>query len=195
MTCVLVFGVPRSGTSCVAGVLHHLGIDMGDHARYPVNEMNAAGFFMDVGFQEIFDDLPFMPEPSQVTDSHRAKVDARIAQRAAGGVPWGAKFTHAAFVAERFVGARIIATQRARAASIASWRQWDGEEHDIDRAAFAVGAALVSAGRRGAAKMIVDYDELLARPGEIVGRIARFVDRPVRPEAVAFVRPELRRHT
>lgn len=34
----VVFGVPRSGTSVIAGVLHHLGVFMGDEAHPPVYE-------------------------------------------------------------------------------------------------------------------------------------------------------------
>jgi hypothetical protein len=42
---VLVFGAPRSGTSCVAGLLHHLGIPMGDVRK--AGPLNPRGFFED----------------------------------------------------------------------------------------------------------------------------------------------------
>ncbi|MDH4317299.1 MAG: hypothetical protein OEV64_02825, partial [Desulfobulbaceae bacterium] len=37
----VVFGVPRSGTSVIAGVLHHLGVFMGEEAHPPVYEDQA----------------------------------------------------------------------------------------------------------------------------------------------------------
>lgn len=37
MKVIWVVGTPNGGTSCVAGVLHHLGVDMGDVSLAPAN--------------------------------------------------------------------------------------------------------------------------------------------------------------
>ena len=37
MKVIWVVGTPNGGTSCVAGVLHHLGVDMGDISLEPTN--------------------------------------------------------------------------------------------------------------------------------------------------------------
>ena len=49
-TCILVLGTPRSGTSCVAGILHHLGVVMGEQFL-EADDWNPAGYFQDVEFE------------------------------------------------------------------------------------------------------------------------------------------------
>lgn len=45
-TCVIVFGVQRSGTSATAGLLHHLGVHMGNSFTNPaINDNNSKGYF------------------------------------------------------------------------------------------------------------------------------------------------------
>jgi hypothetical protein len=46
---MIVTGMHRSGTSFVAGVLHELGMDFGDHGEmYATDDWNAAGYFENV---------------------------------------------------------------------------------------------------------------------------------------------------
>jgi hypothetical protein len=46
---IVVTGMHRSGTSFVAGVLHELGMDLGDHTEmYATDDWNAAGYFENV---------------------------------------------------------------------------------------------------------------------------------------------------
>ena len=52
MTCIIVTGCFRSGTSAVAGVLHHLGVFMGDQFDEP-NPNNPKGFWEDVKIKEL----------------------------------------------------------------------------------------------------------------------------------------------
>lgn len=51
-TCILVIGCYRSGTSAAAGVLHHLGVDMGSNFDEP-NQNNSSGFWEDVRFKSL----------------------------------------------------------------------------------------------------------------------------------------------
>jgi hypothetical protein len=51
--CIVVLGIPRSGTSCVARVLHNLGVDMGNGYLQAGNESNARGYFEDLRWQAI----------------------------------------------------------------------------------------------------------------------------------------------
>lgn len=53
MTCVIVLGLPRSGTSALAGVLHQLGVNMGDLLMPPMAGVNEKGFFEDEEFVAI----------------------------------------------------------------------------------------------------------------------------------------------
>ena len=52
MTGVCVIGLHRGGTSAVAGVLHHLGVFMGDQLLEP-SEDNPKGYFEDRRFMEL----------------------------------------------------------------------------------------------------------------------------------------------
>lgn len=52
MTCIIVLGCFRSGTSAVAGTLHHLGIFMGENFDEP-NKNNPKGFFEDIEFKRL----------------------------------------------------------------------------------------------------------------------------------------------
>jgi hypothetical protein len=47
--CVIVLGPPRSGTSAIAGMLHQMGVHMGDNLM-PANRYNPLGFFEDLDF-------------------------------------------------------------------------------------------------------------------------------------------------
>jgi len=49
---IAVVGAARSGASCVAGIVHQLGVSMGDNLRKP-KKRNPTGFFEDVAFRKI----------------------------------------------------------------------------------------------------------------------------------------------
>ena len=46
--CIIVLGIPRSGTSCVAGVLHKLGVNMGAGHFQGNDRFNKRGYFEDL---------------------------------------------------------------------------------------------------------------------------------------------------
>lgn len=50
---ILVLGIPRSGTSCVAGVLHKLGINMGVGHFQPKDKFNPRGYFEDLRWRHV----------------------------------------------------------------------------------------------------------------------------------------------
>ena len=51
-TVIAVVGTPRSGTSCTAGLIHYLGVSMGEHLRQ-ANERNPRGFFEDIPLRKV----------------------------------------------------------------------------------------------------------------------------------------------
>lgn len=192
-TCTLVLGTPRSGTSLVAGILHHLGVFMGERFL-PANEMNLRGFYQDIEFEEVFDNWhpDWMPEYPCSTPAPIG-LSALIERRQSLGCDWGAKFTRVAFALPAFPTPKLIVTQRPREQSVASMARWTGGEDQspeeiIDRAADAIQRA-----SDGFPNLIADYAELLADPLEGVRRIAAFVGRNPTTEAVRFVDPELQR--
>lgn len=56
MRCVLVTNLESSGSSCVAGILHNLGVNMGDKLR-GTSTTNLKGYFEDITFIHRFDDF------------------------------------------------------------------------------------------------------------------------------------------
>jgi hypothetical protein len=56
MSCVIVLGCYRTGTSAIAGILHHLGVVMGAKFDKPAHS-NPEGFFEDVEFKGLFSKL------------------------------------------------------------------------------------------------------------------------------------------
>jgi len=52
MTCIIVMGCFRSGTSAVAGTLHHLGVFMGERFD-PPNANNPKGFWEDLDIKSL----------------------------------------------------------------------------------------------------------------------------------------------
>ena len=55
-TCIFVFGIESSGTSCVAGVLHTMGVHMGNQFPGP-NAANPKGHFEDISFVRLLQDM------------------------------------------------------------------------------------------------------------------------------------------
>lgn len=56
MSCIIVLGCYRSGTSAIAGVLHYLGVMMGKEFG-PPSHANVKGYFEDLEFMRLFDQL------------------------------------------------------------------------------------------------------------------------------------------
>lgn len=52
MSCVIVYGFYRTGSSAVAGVLHHLGVFMGSQFD-PPNNNNPQGYWEDLAFKNL----------------------------------------------------------------------------------------------------------------------------------------------
>lgn len=55
--CILVMGIPRSGSSCVAGVLHKLGVNMGAGHFQPRDKFNPRGYFEDLRWRMLTQQL------------------------------------------------------------------------------------------------------------------------------------------
>lgn len=55
-TCIFVFGIESSGTSCIAGVLHTMGVHMGNQFPGP-NAANPKGHFEDISFVQSLDGM------------------------------------------------------------------------------------------------------------------------------------------
>ncbi len=204
-TCYLVMGTPRSGTSAVAGILHHLGIPMGERIEDPLvpnrwdfpeaDEWNPKGYFQDAGFMNLEDAEFGNGEPlrNNLSAAFLERLEVLVTSRSRLG-DWGLKSNRVPFYLPAFRKAcgsavKIITTRRAVERSIASWSARQGGEY---------GEALIRAAavklKSIEADLTLEYDELIDTTTETVRRLAEFVGRTVTPEALAHVTPELRRH-
>ncbi len=121
---ILVLGCPRSGTSCVAGVLWRLGVDMGSGHLQPADRSNPGGYYEDLRWQKLNKGITGIRygtnEVSEITDEQKAKYHYLAKKCEAGaerhGQIWGFKNPRACFTA-RFIwphleDVRIVLTSR-----------------------------------------------------------------------------------
>lgn len=132
-TCVLVLGVPRSGTSCVAGVLHKLGCDMGAGHFQPKDKFNPRGYYEDMRWRLVNQRITgkgysLKAANVQGIDKEQEHLYRKLAQARRDTPLWGIKDPWLCFLAQ-FIwpillgeGFHIllVVTQRERQASIAS---------------------------------------------------------------------------
>lgn len=202
-TCFLVMGTPRSGTSAVAGILHHLGIPMGERIDDPnnpdrwdfsdPNEWNPRGHFQDAAFGNLEDVEfgPHLPPSKDWVPSERFRTTLRtlIEARCLSGY-WGLKSNRLPFYIDLFTSLwgqeiKTIVTKREKARSLVSWHARGGAEE---------GKVLIDTNFTPPNNsLIIEFDSLFDATEETVSRIAAFVGRPLTEKALFHVIPELRR--
>lgn len=124
MTCVIVLGLPRSGTSAMGGALQAMGVHMGDHLMPAMAGVNDKGFFEDEEFvnlhvrlmrahedPQILFDVPD-PPAADVLQQYEAAIRRREAREW-----WGVKDPKLCFLLPYFlrrlaVPYKVIATRR-----------------------------------------------------------------------------------
>jgi hypothetical protein len=200
----------------VAGVLHHLGVDMGP--SLPPDEANPLGYFEDVRFRVLHQSWsrryettydrarlkmpPWNPAPNATDLGRYARLIRACEQRPL----WGVKDPELCYYARHFVAAlahpvQVIATTRnlgAAAASLGAMRRWFSPA-DCTRIAaeYARRQALTlqELTFRGVPPALtINYDDALADPEGTTRRIADHIELPVTAAATAFITPGLRRH-
>ena len=197
-TCYLVLGTPRSGTSCVSGILHKLGVRMSLGDFVPASPANPTGFWEDTGlFDALSDhDSPYLA----VQYAARNRLMQAIYDRHSPGVDWGAKTyllsiyfdVWMSVCDELGVTVKTVMTSRDIEQSKASWRN-----------AFSSNDAIVShvAGLIAPYQLTslsVSFDALLSDAATTVASIASYCGKPTSgaafEDAVAFVNPSLRNY-
>jgi hypothetical protein len=197
--CILVLGVHGSGTSAVAGVLHRLGVWMGDRLVGP-NRHNPRGHYEDADLRSLL--YSYRSDRSQLT-----QIIAFLESRFARESLWGLK-EPAILEVINDVGEyldtrpyRIIATNRNCVASAKSYLwKWSSANfadvmrfHDEIRSQRALFLE-----RHRPPTLWIRYNELTQQPAEEVRRISEFVfaGRPMPPldviqRATYFIDPAL----
>lgn len=189
MSCVIVLGCFRTGTSAVAGVLHHLGVMMGKEFDAPARS-NPKGYYEDVEFKDLYSKLA---EGREVEGSLQVLIRLREAEYPL----WGVKDPQLCLLLHKFVPLlrtehRIISMVRApgdichslnRAVSGAT------ATHDflplVDYYLTRKEAALSV---YGGPVLEVNFAEIGADPVALVEKVAAFAGVPVRQEAIDHVR-------
>lgn len=185
MTCVIVLGVPRSGTSALAGFLHtQLRVQMGDDLMPAMAGINDRGFFEDMEFVQAHIELlgshedPRTPEhgvltcPQNVLDGYTELIH----QRERAHPLWGVKDPKLCFLLPYFLRRlttpyKILVCRRSFVSSVESMLPLYGGMN-LDQAILRVGRYLhaleqrVEGLKRDAPDdfMFVDYEVLLRSP-------------------------------
>lgn len=194
----IILGTPRSGTSLLAGLLHHMGIFMGEAFLEP-NPMNPRGFYQDVDFERIFDSLPtFMPRPPyKLTTIKEQELIDLVKRRCDLGVDWGVKCNRISYaldtvIATSTIPIKFLQTHRtpfATVCSLASWEEYSIAEEVIRHSIMSIYESLKELEHE---RMVVDFNQIIKEPTTLVRRIAKFVGRDYRDEFVSLVDPSLK---
>ena len=193
---IIILGTPRSGTSCIAGILHNLGIHMGYRLKCG-DAWNPIGYYQDEDIEAILHKyLGDWQFPKWTTMQTSAEVKQWAQNRAEENRVWGVKSNRLVYYLQSFLeGAgptKIILTKRNIEHSKASWQARSGDEPDpVINIAEAIPAALDACGVKP--DLIVDYDHLVENPIFGVTKIARVCGVKVNVDAINIVRKDYRR--
>lgn len=192
MTCIIVVGCFRSGTSIIAGVLHHLGIPMGKKFDEP-NQNNMFGFWEDVEFKEFhkaFDvHSRFLPD-----EEYSALVKSREDEYPL----WGVKDPLLCRNLNNLISClktpcKVIACTRqikdignSMAKASGNTPQFPNPFNGL--AQFYVDCMYAELSQYHGDLLMTNHDQVLLHPHETVNRIAEFCEVPVTQAALEHIR-------
>jgi hypothetical protein len=211
---ILVLGVPRSGTSAVAGALHHLGVDMGTGHLQQGNEWNPRGYYEDLRWQKLNKAITgprYGHEQPTAISVERVEQYRALAELCDTNFLWGMKDPRLCFTAP-FIWVwlqepRIIAVKRSAEASAASLMRHSQENYNgryamsLQQARALINVWSVAMAERlrqfHGPSIKVHYEELVNSPEDVLYDLGRFSFhglRELQPDykaARAFIEPEL----
>lgn len=212
--CVAVVGPPRSGTSAVAGLLHQMGVHMGDELL-PANVHNPKGFYEDLDFVEFNARLLNGVEDPLVeprwADPLRSEFTHLVRRKAAAHDLWGVKDPRLCMTVNdlarelKSVGCelRVVTTLRSVHHAVNSLKKLHGGM-SVSQAAGIVGKysyarsanmeKWVQADPQNLARQFqVLYDQLVAEPEAVAWALLRFLGKEpvVTEEMQAWIDPKL----
>lgn len=212
----MVLPLPRSGSSMVGGILHHLGVDMGP-CKEP-DPGNPRGYFEDARFVRMHRawSRRYETDPTRIRlklppwnpplSSFDLSRYSRVIRTCEQQPRWGVKDPEFCYYAGHFAAVlrcpiHVIATTRdpdTTARSLGDVRRWLSPDDCNAVVAEYTQRQTMTIDEltfHGIASVLtVDYDATLNDPEGAVQRIAEHVGLPVTTAATRFISPELRRH-
>jgi hypothetical protein len=211
-TCIIIAGLPRSGTSCIAGVCHHLGVEMGPLVG-TISPANPTGFFENeslVSFHQEFTGQTAETEWRTVDQiinltNDQLKKYTTIVNKLQQAPIWGFKdlrwYCFAHHLAPLLRGnIKILEVTRHFGSTRESMLNYPGFEEahqgEIEQIMFKWYQAKSSSiselmKYHHVLRLIVPYEMLLAYPKKTIQQIALFIGVNLTQEAIDFVQPEL----
>jgi hypothetical protein len=186
MSCVIVLGCYRSGTSAVAGVLHNLGVFMGKDFDPPAST-NPKGFFEDLEFKRLFNMMSNKKSPDGLLS-----VLCRI--REAEHALWGVKdpqlCAHLHKMLPYLKEHKIISTLRPKeeiARSLSRAACGTSEMQYMPLVEYYLQKKDEALAAYDGPVLEVDFGKLKSDAAAEVARIAEFVGLEAKQEAVDFI--------
>ena len=206
--CITVVGTHSSGTSLVAGVLHRLGVDMGD-TLYRPDHNNPLGYYEDAELVELNRKVVDWMQPRKVAFlPEDARAYRKLIRDRAHKHLWGVKDPRLCLVGQRWLNA--LEDERVPWRLVLVVRSADASTESLmarERLSRRRAAAITKVHLDGMWSMyfqhferalIICYGTMLERPTETIERLAEFVG--VEPTkdgwlaAKGFVHPEMCHH-
>jgi hypothetical protein len=209
MATILVIGPQRTGTSAVAGVLHHLGIDMGVNPISPNYEYFESDAFIALS-REVCGEWQ-CPQFHFAPDAWRERVTAYAAEQDKKQPLWGAKSPYFSLIGHHILpllsAPKVIFCDRDFESTVESLHRRERHmqkavcRHIQGQSFAAQYQSLKAVIALGIPSVRVPFDALIDNPAEIVSRIADFVfdgDTDASAEqldsAIRFIDPHKRRN-
>lgn len=202
MTCVVVLGTHRTGTSTVSGMLHHLGVNMGDNMKGP-HPSNPKGHFEDMDFLLLNDRMvgDWRNPSVEHISAHIHEYEKLVMDRSSNNLWWGIKDPRLCVTLPYFAHLlgdfQIIATDRSIESSATSLRSVHPMAHEE-----AVRIQKLYLGHR--AKFLkdfngpllhVEYEKLVEDPATYATLFNMFLGRHQdTSDAIAFVDAKLKHY-
>lgn len=202
--CFAVIGLHRSGTSTVAGILHKLGVSMGEVLLKP-QKSNPKGFYEDVEFLNIHQQiLPKWKEDIINLDlEYIAAYKELISHREKKNI-WGVKDPRFCFIFDLFeecldptTELNVINVHRdlPSVAKSMSARQFDFPVAEALKLCKELQSSKEKFLDKSRGKIItIDYNMLIRNKEKEIKKIADFSDLPLNENAVGFVDFNLAHH-
>ncbi len=190
MTCVIVVGCHRTGTSAVAGVLHHLGVMMGCEFDLPTSA-NRKGYFEDLEFKSFHHKMDSMKntwEGSRLSRQYCALVGSREKEYELWGVKDPKLCLYLPVLLDALTGDhRIIHTSRSEDDTVRSLSKAVGGGMMRSLVRFYIDSKDKHLREYTGSTLHIAFDEL---PTAAL-RVAEFVGLPMTAEAEKFIEPSL----